>query len=304
VTDSRKSVRRLNQILILTSIVATAVNAVSAADQRIAFERDDAVYIADNEGSNIRKVAEGIFPAVSSDGKSIAFTVVTKTDNGYIRRIATADIASGSVRIFKDIPGDNAYYATWSPDGTSIAFTLSAEGVWNLALINADGSGFRVIKKGEQNKATLFSPCWAADGKSLFCQDMTNIYQIGLGGSVIKQWQIGKIVPNGTMSGDGRIDVAPDGGRLLLSVDMDEEYDRKDWDGPVPALWSFDLLTEASVRLTSKAVFAWDGSWLDNSKVLFVSQPIGKKQTLIYRTDGKGLKKLVDDARRPSVSRP
>src|SRR5437016_12735195 len=51
----------------------------------------------------------------------------------------------------------------------------------------------------------------------------------------------GKIVPKGDMSGDGRIDVSPDGKRLLLSIDMGEESGRKDWDGPLPALWSFDL---------------------------------------------------------------
>jgi TolB protein len=35
------------------------------------------------------------------------------------------------------------------------------------------------------------------------------------------------------MSGDGRIDVSPDGKRLLLSIDTGEESGRKDWDGTV-----------------------------------------------------------------------
>jgi TolB protein len=89
---------------------------------------------------------------------------------------------------------------------------------------------------------------------------------------------------------------------LLLSVDMDEEYDRKDWDGPVPALWSFDLATESSVRLTVKNLFAWSGCWLDDRDVLFVSQRAGEKQAALYRTNGKDLKRLIDGAKQPTVS--
>jgi Tol biopolymer transport system component len=106
------------------------------------------------------------------------------------------------------------------------------------------------------------------------------------------------------MSSDDRIDVSPDGHRLLLSVEMDETYDRADWDGPVPALWSFDVNSQAAVRLTSKNLFAWDGCWLDNSNLLFVSQRAGEKQVSIYQTNGKDLKRLIENARRPSVSRP
>jgi len=79
---------------------------------------------------------------------------------------------------------------------------------------------------------------------------MTTIYRLGLDGTVIAQWTINKIIPNGDMSGDGRIDVSPDGKRLLLSIDMGEESGRKDWDGPLPALWSFDLDSQRSLRLT------------------------------------------------------
>jgi TolB protein len=58
------------------------------------------------------------------------------------------------------------------------------------------------------------------------------------------------------MSGDGRIDVSPDGKRLLLSIDMGEESGRKDWDGPLPALWSFDLQSQKATRLTPKKLSA------------------------------------------------
>jgi TolB protein len=108
------------------------------------------------------------------------------------------------------------------------------------------------------------------------------------------------------MSGDGRIDVSPDGKRLLLSIDMGEESGRKDWDGPLPALWAFDLQSQKATRLTPKNLFGWDGVWIDNDNILFLSRDADENEDSIYRmsTDGKNLKRLIKNARFPSVSAP
>jgi TolB protein len=293
----------VNRLTLLTCLAGTIACSALGADQRIAFERGDSVYISNREASLVRKIADGTFPAISPDAKALAFSTVEATGGSYIRRIATVDVATSVRHLFDAVPGQNSYYSAWSPDGQWISFTMRSDDQWNLGVIKNDGSEFRIVKKGDQNAVTLFSPCWARDGKSLFCHDMTSIYQLGLDGAVIQQWKIGTIIPNGSMSGDGRINVSPDGHRLLLSVEMDETYDRPDWDGPVPALWSFDVNTHASVRLTSKNLFAWDGCWLDNSNLLFVSQRAGEKQASIYQTNGKDVKRLIENARRPSVSR-
>jgi TolB protein len=172
--------------------------------------------------------------------------------------------------------------------------------------VNSDGTNFHVLKPGVQGEVTRYSPIWARDSQSVFCEDMTNIYQIGLDGKVRKQWKIGKIVPNGDMSGDGRIDVSPDGKRLLLSIDMGEESGRKGWDEPLPALWTFDLQSQKATRLTPKELFGWDGVWLDNDNVLFLSRDVGENEDSIYQmsTNGKNLKRLIRNARFPSVSAP
>ena len=212
-------------IVFLTLIVST-IGAV-AAERRIAFERKDAIYVVNLDGSGEKKVAAGLFPAISPDATRVAFTTVEKTGETYIRHIAVADIASGNVTMFKDVPSTNVYYSTWSPDGKRILFTLRRNELWEIVSTAADGSDFKVIKKGEPSAVTLYSPCWARDGESIFCQNMTNIYQIALDGHELAHWEIKKIVRNGDMSGDGRIDVSPDGKRLLLSVDMGEEANRK-----------------------------------------------------------------------------
>jgi TolB protein len=276
------------------------------ADRPIAFERDNAVYVANLDGTNEKKIADGIFPAISPDGTRVAFNTVEKTsDTTYVRHMAVADVATGKVNIFKNVPSENSYYPSWTADGKQILFTTRPHEAWDLAAINSDGTNFHVLQPGIQNEVTCYSPVWGHDGQSVFCQDMTNIYQIGLDGAVRAQWKIEKIIPKGDMSGDGRIDASPDGKRLLLSIDMGEESGRKDWDGPLPALWAFDLRAQKATRLTQKQ-FGWDGVWIDNDDVLFLSREPGEKDDSIYRmsADGKNLKRLIKNARFPSVSAP
>ncbi len=296
----------MKEIVIRACVLIISTVAAFAGDRRIAFERSDATYIANLDGTAEKKIADGIFPAISPDGTRVAFNTVEKNGTTYMRHIAVVEIENAKITVFKDVPSDNSYYPTWSPDGKRILFTLRQNEVWDLGLVNADGTGFRVLKKGDPKEVTRYSPIWAHDGQSIFCEDMTNIYRLGLDGTVIAQWTINKIIPNGDMSGDGRIDVSPDGKRLLLSIDMGEESGRKDWDGPLPALWAFDLQSQKATRLTSKKLFGWDGCWIDNDNILFLSQAAGEKEASIYRisTNGKNLKRLIKGARMPSVSAP
>ena len=47
-------------------------------------------------------------------------------------------------------------------------------------MVNSDGTNFHVLKPGVQGEVTRYSPIWARDGESVFCEDMSNVYQIGL----------------------------------------------------------------------------------------------------------------------------
>jgi TolB protein len=287
----------------LASLSATAL----PADRHIAFERNNAVYVANLDGTNEKKIADGIFPAISPDGTRVAFNTVERTsDTTYVRHMAVVDVATGKVDVFKDVPSKNSYYPSWTADGNQVLFTTRPHEVWDLVAVNSDGTNFHVLKPGAQNEVTRYSPVWARDGQSFFCEDLTNIYQIGLDGAVRAQWKVSKIVSKGDMSGDGRIDVSPDGKRLLLSIDIGEESGRKDWDGPSPALWAFDLESQKATRLTLKKLFGWNGVWIDNDNILFLSRAAGEKDDSIYRmsVDGKNLKRLIKNGRFPSVSAP
>jgi TolB protein len=81
-------------ILLLVTLVLSAVS-VFCGDRHIAFERSDAVYIASLDGTAEKKIADGIFPAISPDGTRVAFNTVEKTsDTTYARHIAVVDVVT------------------------------------------------------------------------------------------------------------------------------------------------------------------------------------------------------------------
>ena len=133
---------------------------------------------------------------------------------------------------------------------------------------------------------------------------MTNVYQISLDGAVLASWNIEKVIPNGGISADGRVAVSPDSKRLLLSLDMGEENERPDWDGPPAALWTFEIATRTARRITPRTLFGWDGVWIDNENILFLSQNLGEKTASLYRMSIQStkVKRVVKNARYPSVS--
>src|ERR1017187_8838298 len=102
--------------LILALVFACTVFA-AAGERKIAFERNDAVWIAKLDGTGEKKIADGIFPSISPDGTRVAFTTSSKSATPYVRHIAGIGLESGSMKVFKDLRYDNAYFPSWSPDG-------------------------------------------------------------------------------------------------------------------------------------------------------------------------------------------
>src|SRR5438094_2535617 len=276
--------------------------------RKIAFERGNNIWVANIDGSHAKKIAAGALPKISPDATRIAFNTEgdAKTRPGPERRIAIADVASGKVTILKDIPSDNCFGPVWSPDGTKLAFSIMAEKAWQLGLVNADGSSFRFVKNAELKSEALGAPEWARDGKSIFCHDLENLYQIDLDGNVLKKWELSKILTDASMNSNDRLSVSPDGNALLMDVDCGSEHERKNWDGPQPAIEKFELTAEKAVRVTGKNDFVSEPFWLSNEQFLCIMQKENENEPSIYRMslDGKNAKLLVKHARTPSASAP
>jgi TolB protein len=139
---------------------------LNAAQRKIAYDRDGKIFVADVDGTHSKKIAEGSWPEISPDGTRVAFNTEGDAKNrpGPERHIAIAEVASGKVTVVPNIPSDICFGPVWSPDAKQLAFSIMTENAWHLGLVNADGSGFRVVKNAELKPEAFGAPEWARDG--------------------------------------------------------------------------------------------------------------------------------------------
>jgi len=298
----------MNRIALCLFLCVALSGLSSGAERKIAYERDEDIFVANIDGTHPKKIADGALPEISPDGTRVAFNTVgdAKTRPGPERHIAIVDLASGKVNVLKDIPSDNCFGPVWSPDGKQLAFSIMADNAWQLGLVNADGSGFRFVKNAELRPEAFGAPEWARDGRSIFCHDLDNIYQIDFDGNVSKKWELSKMLTDASMNSGDRLSISPDGNALLMDVDCGSEHERTNWDGPQPAIEKLDVTADKAVRVTGKDDYVWEPFWLNANEFLCIMQKEKENQPSIYRMslDGKNSKLVVKHARTPSASAP
>ena len=253
-------------------LFAIAGNA-SGSDRRLCFSRDQAIWLSNLDGTGAHKIATGADPAISPEGTHVAYTELGKET---VRHIGVIDLASGAKTIFRNFPSDNAYGPIWSPDGKQLFFKIFMNSHWRLGLVRADGTGFQFIGELSPANQDFESPAWAPDGKSLYSQDLTNIYRIDLTGKVLTQWKISDALPNADMNSNNRIEPAADDQHLLLDADLDKDGPIKDWDGPPPAVFLFDIAAGKAKRISPATPYAWEPCWLNEQEYLFTGTKDGK----------------------------
>ncbi len=292
---------RFLRLVFFALLSSTLAGQASDSSRRLCFSRDQAIWLSNLDGTGARKVATGADPAISPDGTRIAYTELGKQT---VRHIAVIDLATGAKTIVRDVPSDNAYGPIWSPDGKQLVFKIFVNSHWRLGLIPADGTGFQFIGELSPTNQDYESPAWALDGKSLYSQDLTNIYRIDLTGKVLSQWKISEALLNAGMNSGDRIDPAADGQHLLLDADLDEDGPIKNWDGPSPAVFLFDIATGKSKRISSLMPYAWEPYWLNEQEYLFTGTKDGKHFE-IYKTSlsGGSPQLLIKNASGVTVSR-
>ena len=270
-------------------------------DRKIAFARGGTdVWIANLDGSGAKKICHGVYPDISPDGTRVAFNTQESRPGkpgSDVRHIAVADIATGKIITFTDIPSEQSYGARWSPDGSRISFRVLINEQWRRGIVNADGSGFRVAEGLPAD-----APVWARDGKSIFGYDFENLYQIDLDGNVLKKWELSKVLTERGRYGDAQVfglSISPDGKTLLIDVDLS---------GPA-AVYAFDPAAEKTARVTSNKDVVTESCWLTNDEfvcVIFKDKERRGNMRSVYRMSvgDKTAKLVIKDATNPSVSAP
>lgn len=163
------------EVLRVTSIVdddARNFHARPSPDgARIAFDSDRdgerAVYIADADGRNVRRISEEGFAAVPSwspDGRTLAF-VRAEPDRPRVWNLWTADLDTGETRRLTSHRYGQPWGAAWFPDGNQIAYSHE-ERLIVRSLENGRERVYDTPKKGHLIRTPAVSP----DGRRIIFQ--------------------------------------------------------------------------------------------------------------------------------------
>jgi Tol biopolymer transport system component len=267
----------------------------------LCFARDKNVYVSTLDGTDERLVVQGgADPEISPDGTKIAYT-----DNyGEGRRIAVKNLTDQKTTIFKKLPSENAYGPTWSPDGQSVLFRILNGQHWGLARISVNSAEVKPVNIPGTDQEDVFSPTWSPDGQTIYCQDLTDLYQVDLAGQIKARWRISSILPRADMNRNARIQPAADSKFFLLDVQLDQDGPIEGWVGPPAAIVIVDIEAREVRPLTPGNLYGW-GVWrLNDNEVLFTGTEDGQHFSIYQMAlDSTEPKRLVATGSNPSASR-
>jgi TolB protein len=172
VTSRMRAAGVLCLVLLTHCATEPSGNGGNGASTEILFTRfadvnipDADIYIVGSDGTGLRPLLTGpssdFSPDWSPDGQRIAFGSYGRT-TGEGLYVMNRD--GGDMQLVSSL--FSATGPDWSPDGLQIAF--AAGGLESIYLVDADGSGERVLAPSEQIDAffdvRLFHPTWSPDG--------------------------------------------------------------------------------------------------------------------------------------------
>ncbi len=157
-------------------------------------------------------------PAVSPDGKQVAFT---SARSGWPEIWVCQADQSGCHQV-SHMNGSITGFSSWSPDSRTVAFNSNGPTKGSIYVVRADGSGLREVAA---DPAEDTSPCWSADGAWIyFSSKRGGHYQI---------WRV--------PAGDGRAEVVTKHGyHPVASGDGHWLFYARDYDS-LTRLLRFDL---------------------------------------------------------------
>ena len=128
------------------------VVAWSPDGQKMAFDRNKNVWLANADGTDERRLAGGGRPCWSPDSKRILY--VAGSERTRVLFVINAD-GSDNRQITDNSHGYSGWHS-WAPDGSKVAF----QGAGRLWTVSPDGNGAVRVCSGSQ-------PCWSPDSRKI-----------------------------------------------------------------------------------------------------------------------------------------
>jgi Tol biopolymer transport system component len=181
---------------------------------------------------------------------------------------------AGETNLTQSASGNDS--PSWSPDGTTIAFSSNRDGNWEIYVMNADGSG--VTRLTTNRSADDASPVWSPDGSKIAFHtnrdDNYEIYLMNADGS----GQTNLTKESG--SEDAYPSWAPDGSRIVFASEGD--------------LYTMRADGSQQARLTSGKTDDQFPAWSPDGTKIALAASVGSKTYIdVVNADGTGRTRLT-----------
>lgn len=255
------------------------------------------IYVVNADGSELRRVSEGMDPSWSADGTQVVFARWTEpwgiyainADGSNERLLYSSNVARSPV---------------FSPDGSQIAFHFTTEGrhpAWRFWI---EGFGWYYIERGYQQTEwhlgvvnvadgslqqpycdnISFSPSWTVDGQRL-------IYD-GEQGLMISEANGATNEPFTANVHDQFPVVSPDGSQIVFQHWQHDHWEIYATDADGVGRWPLTSSSALSERRPNNVSPAWSP---DGSQIVFLSDRSGDWQFYVMNADGSEQRQILED---------
>ncbi|HEV7349781.1 hypothetical protein [Telluribacter sp.] len=240
-------------------------------------------------------LARGMDPCLSPDGTRLAYTENRPNGDRGIRVINLKTKES----VLLNVEGKNYYGPVWSPDNSRIAFSIFEKDRWHIGVISKDNQDFRIISTG--STTDLFAPTWTFDGKKLVVHDLEQVYLYDLNGRIVKKYPAQQLAKDFSLSSSSHFILSPDEQYFLFNAGVAEGDSTL---LPMEAIFSYDLQTDLTTRLTPPGLFSSDPYLHPEGELYFSGSekedaPLNAYQMNIQT---RQLTELLKNASRPTCS--
>ena len=289
--NRQRSLLRSYLFLVVVCLLALSADSALAVDGRIAFTsyRDDGerkIYVMDSDGGRRYELTEGHQPAWLPNGEKIGFH--------YRNDVWVIDInGTNRVNLTKGKNNHPKQCPTWSPNGRKIAYAEYDGQVWDIFLMDSDGTNPRNISR---DKRQNWKPSWSPYGNRISFETWMNpwgalrtesdIFVMNTNGANLINLTKNSLADNSSPSW------SPDGKKIAYRA------------SPKPLLWlppyniyliNADGTNPIILTKQERWAYEWSPAWSpDSRKLAFVKYTLdGYKDIFTINADGSGLQNIT-----------
>ena len=272
---------------------------VNVDHRRVAFQNNEFISYFDFSTGKTKTLAEGFDPCISPDGKWVAYTESTTSEEDHTRMIRLINTEDATIKDL-GINDNNHYGAIWSPIGEYLAFSIMAKN-WQIGLIKPDGSDFKILSIDSDDG--LYSPVWSMDGEFVFAHSLSVLYKFSTSGELVEQYDLANLFKDKFyFSSSTRFWMTSDYEKLIFEGGIDEYIEGLN--EPLSAIFSYDLTTQTITRISREGLCITD-LWVDElDEIYFSGFEKMNDPRKIYQMSlsDTNLRVLVENGMRPSIA--